>query len=120
MRKKKLVRLEMVRRSLRMRADIRIMKHLVTRDARLIPWSFSCRHSSSLQLGVFRFFFGRFISQYEDHKLSGVGANNLLSLNPPADTRNESGSVDDVNARDVAVGCSIAKLFALLKFWIIF
>ena len=30
MRKKKLVRLEMVRRSLRMRADIRIMKHLVT------------------------------------------------------------------------------------------
>ncbi|CAN6867242.1 unnamed protein product [Brassica oleracea] len=27
---KKLVRLEMVRRSLRMRADIRIMKHLVT------------------------------------------------------------------------------------------
>ncbi|KAG2243673.1 hypothetical protein Bca52824_094476 [Brassica carinata] len=29
-RKKKLVRLEMVRRSLRMRADIRIMKHLVT------------------------------------------------------------------------------------------
>ena len=27
-------------------------------------------------------------------------------------------SVDDVNARDVAVGSSIAKLFALLKFWI--
>ncbi|CAF2304726.1 unnamed protein product [Brassica napus] len=121
MRKKKLVRLEMVRRSLRMRADIRIMKHLVTWPTSkqegmrgLYPY----RHGSSLEIGRFSFFFGRFISQYEDHKLSGVGANNLLSLNPPADTRNESGSVDDVNARDVAVGCSIAKLFALLKFWI--
>ncbi|KAH0930945.1 hypothetical protein HID58_016672 [Brassica napus] len=161
MRKKKLVRLEMVRRSLRMRADIRIMKHLVTwPTSKVVLYVGSLehifkqegmrglypyRHGSSLEIGRFSFFFGRFISQYEDHKLSGVGANvmaasgpvpliilfglsrlNLLSLNPPADTRNESGcscactrwSVDDVNARDVAVGCSIAKLFALLKFWI--
>ncbi|CAN6926982.1 unnamed protein product [Brassica oleracea] len=102
MRKKKLVRLEMVRRSLRMRADIRIMKHLVTRHAWLIPWSFPYRHGSYLEIGRFSFFFGRFISQYEDHKLSGVGANvmaasdNLLSLNPPPDTRNESGCTVDL------------------------
>ncbi|CDY51426.1 BnaA04g27030D [Brassica napus] len=113
MRKKKLVRLEMVRRSLRMRADIRIMKHLANIKGSVICMRglYPYRHGSSLEIGRFSFFFGRFISQYEDHKLSGVDSSS-------ADTRNESGSVDDVNARDVAVGCSIAKLFALLKFWI--
>ncbi|CAN7063644.1 unnamed protein product [Brassica rapa subsp. trilocularis] len=91
MRKKKLVRLEMVRRSLRMRADIRIMKHLVTwPTSKVVLYVGSLehifkqegmrglypyRHGSSLEIG-------RFISQYEDHKLSGVGANVMAASGP--------------------------------------
>ncbi|KAG5402611.1 hypothetical protein IGI04_017218 [Brassica rapa subsp. trilocularis] len=99
MRKKKLVRLEMVRRSLRMRADIRIMKHLVTWPtskcymllvlsrssskkgcAAYTPWSFSYRHSSSLQLG------GLFHNVGPTQELfnfkSGVGANVMAASGP--------------------------------------
>ncbi|CAN7075915.1 unnamed protein product [Brassica oleracea var. botrytis] len=104
MRKKKLVRLEMVRRSSRMRADIRIMKACVTYTVvfPLPSWLLSRNWAIACSKQVFPFFFGRFISQYEDHKLSGVGANvmaasdNLLSLNPPPDTRNESGCTVDL------------------------
>ncbi|KAG5416608.1 hypothetical protein IGI04_004175 [Brassica rapa subsp. trilocularis] len=81
----------MVRRSLRMRADIRIMKHLVTcPTSKVVLYVGSLehifkqegmrglypyRHGSSLEIG-------RFISQYEDHKLSGVGANVMAASGP--------------------------------------
>ncbi|CAN7138488.1 unnamed protein product [Brassica rapa subsp. narinosa] len=82
---KKLVRLEMVRRSLRMRADIRIMKHLVT-------WP----TSKCYMLGVLSISSSKkacvaytptvmaLLSKLgdEDHKLSGVGANVMAASGP--------------------------------------
>ncbi|WZZ47924.1 hypothetical protein YC2023_048031 [Brassica napus] len=104
MRKKKLVRLEMVRRSLRMRADIRIMKHLVTwPTSKVVLYVGSLEHIFKQEgmRGLYRGLFplpswlfspiGRFISQYEDHKLSvsanvmaasGAGAATTIATNP--------------------------------------
>ncbi|CAN7021404.1 unnamed protein product [Brassica oleracea var. botrytis] len=94
MRKKKLVRLEMVRRSLRMRADIRIMKHLVTwPTSKVVLYVGSLEHIFK-QEGMRGLYRGlsptvmALISKLgdEDHKLSGVGANVMAASGAGAAT----------------------------------
>ncbi|KAF3553480.1 hypothetical protein F2Q69_00010206 [Brassica cretica] len=175
--RKKLVRLEIVRRSLRMRADTRYYEtfgHVASIKGSVIVASLEHIFKKEGMRGLYRGLFplpswlfspiGRFISQYEDHKLSvsanvmaasGAGAATTIATNPlwVVKTRLQltregirglySGlvpalagishvaiqfptyemvktylankgdkSIDDLNARDVAVASSIAKIFA--------